>query len=49
LVDILFNKSGTNKNRFNSRHIHVMNKLVDEIVITPDKIKVLNTMTLFPL
>jgi len=48
LVDILFNRSGTNENKFNSRHTHIINKLVDEMTIITDKIKIPNIMTLFP-
>jgi len=47
LVDILFNRRGTNENKFNSRHTHIVNKLVDEIIIITDKIKVLSFVTLF--
>ena len=46
-MDILFNRSGTNENKFSSRHIHIINKLVGEIIIITDKIKILNIMTLF--
>jgi len=47
LVDILFNRRGTNENKFSSRHIHIVNRLVDEITIITDKIKILSIITLF--
>lgn len=43
---VLFNNKGMNENIFNSKDIHIMNVLVDEITIIVDNNKIENIIKL---